>query len=399
MSGEPSGASRVAGRDRSRLWVEEPGGRRPFMRGILIHSLMAQGVSYEDAYRTANAVRDRIRAEGVVRREEIARLAAEELGAAAPAAGAPAPLPLPPDIRVTGQGEGMPFSKGFLSQSLLAAAIDPSDAFDVARDIERELLRRRQREIDRHALRRLAYEILKTRIGPEAGTRYLVWRHHQDRGRPFILLLGGTSGVGKTSLAHEVAHRLGVPGVLSTDSIRQVMRLMLSRELAPAIHSSSYEAHRALDGRVGGDPVLEGFRAQASTVAVGVRAMIDRAVAENASLILDGVSIVPGLLEVERWAERADVIFLVVATLDEAAFRSRFSARGKQQQERPPHQYLEHLGAILRIQEHFLELAESWHVPIVNNEVFDRSVLSIIRHVTETLRKKGGVDEAELLGG
>jgi hypothetical protein len=36
-------------------------------------------------------------------------------------------------------------------------------------------------------------------------------------------------------------------------------------------------------------------------------------------------------------------------------------------------------------------------VPIVNNESFDRSVLSIIRHVTETLRKKEGFDVARLL--
>ena len=35
--------------------------RRPFMRGIMVHSLMARGVPFEDAYRTANEVRDRHR--------------------------------------------------------------------------------------------------------------------------------------------------------------------------------------------------------------------------------------------------------------------------------------------------------------------------------------------------
>ena len=36
-------------------------------------------------------------------------------------------------------------------------------------------------------------------------------------------------------------------------------------------------------------------------------------------------------------------------------------------------------------------------MPIVDNVSFDRSVTSIIRHVTETLRKKGDFDAAALL--
>ena len=43
-------------------------------------------------------------------------------------------------------------------------------------------------------------------------------------------------------------------------------------------------------GSYGEDAVIEGFRSQATSVCVGVRASMDRAVAENASLVLDGVS-------------------------------------------------------------------------------------------------------------
>jgi 2-phosphoglycerate kinase len=383
-----------AGGERARIYVEDATGRRPFMRGILIHSLMAQGVSYDDAYRAANAVRDQVLPKGTVHREEIVRLAAEALG---PGAALSPRVRVPDNILVTGQGDGTPFSKGFLSQSLLAAAIEPNDAFDVARDIEAELVRRRLTRIDRHALRRFAYEALSSRIGSQAGVRYLVWRGNQDRDRPLILLLRGTAGAGKTSLAHEVAHRLGVSGVVSTDSIRQIMRIMLSPELMPSIHVSSYEAHTVLHGPPGTDAVIEGFRAQAAAVSVGVRAMIERAIAENTSLILDGVSIVPGILGVERYREQADIIFLVVASLEESTFRSRFAARGRAARSRPPHQYLENLEAILRVQDHFLELADAHDVPIVINESFDRSVLSIIRHVTEALRKKGELDADDLL--
>jgi 2-phosphoglycerate kinase len=369
--------------------------QRPFMRGIMVHSLLGRGLSFEEAYRVAGAVRERIRTRPVVTREDLRSLVTELAGPLAEGRREPA---RGSDISVTARGRGTPFSKGFLSQSLLAAAIDPSQAFEVAREIEEELLGRGVREIDRHELRRLAYRAIHDRVGAQAAERYLVWRRYQDPDKPVILLLGGATGAGKTALAQEVAHRLGIAGLVSTDSIRQIMRIMLSRDLVPAIHASSYDAWRVLpDPRSGEDAVIEGFRSMAATVCVGVRAMMDRAVAENSSLIIDGVSLVPGLIDLASYQDRAHVIFLIVATLEPEAFRSRFAARAREAVERPPHRYVENLEAILRIQDYLLELAEQHGVPIVDNVSFDRSVTSIIRHVTETLRKQGDFDAAALL--
>ena len=379
-----------------RILVEDTSNRRPFMRGIMVHSLMARGITFEEAYRTANRVRERFRGRSVVPKEELSKAVLEILG---PPADRVAPaLPAADEITITGRGRGLPFSKGILSQSLLAAAIEPNDAFDVARDIERDLVKRGAREVDRRDLRGLAYEALSRRMSGEAARRYLVWRKYQDPDRPVIILLGGTAGVGKTSLALEVAHRLGIGRVLSTDSIRQIMRLMLSPALAPAIHGSSYDAHKLLPAEWKGvDPVIGGFREQAATVSVGIRASLERAVNENASLVVDGVSIVPGLIDLESFSEIADVIFLVVGTLDDDAFRNRFAARAAEAKDRPPHRYLENIDSILQIQDHFLELAERFEVPIVDNIVFDRSVLLIIRHVTDTLSQRHSFDPKEIL--
>ena len=374
--------------------MEDAGHRRPFMRGIMVHSLMARGVSFEQANQTANAVRERLRPHGVVTKEEILREVRDLLGEE-PFRGDPH-LPLPIDITIHGKGKGEPFSKGVLSQSLLAAALDPHDAFDVARGIERELVLRGVREIDRTELRSLAFETLGRRIGPEAAERYLVWRRYQDPERPVILLLGGAAGVGKTSIALEVAHRLGIGRVLSTDSIRQIMRLTLSPEIAPALHGSSYDAWTLMPPEAqGDDPVIGGFRAQAGIVSVGVRASMDRAVAENASTVIDGVSVVPGLIDLQAYEGIAEVIFLVVATLDPEAYANRFASRAADERRRSAHRYLEHLDAILRIQDHLLEAAERHGIPIVDNDSFDRAVLLVIRHVTETLRKRGGLHAAQ----
>jgi 2-phosphoglycerate kinase len=138
--------------------------------------------------------------------------------------------------------------------------------------------------------------------------------------------------------------------------------------------------------------VIDAFRAQAGTVSVGVRGSLDRAVAENTSLVLDGVSIVPGLIDLDAYGEAADVIFLVVATLDETALATRFQARGSQARDRPPHRYIEHLASILRVQDHLLDLADRHVVPIVDNISLDASVTFVIRHVLESLGKRKNLD-------
>lgn len=364
------------------------------MRGILVHSLMSRGASFEEAYRAANEVREKIRGQDSVSREQLAQYVDELFGG--PSALEAAPVRLPRTIQVTGRGSGSPFSKGVLSQSLLAAAVDPNDAFDVARDIEGELVGRGLQEIERGDLRRLAFETLDRRLGRRVAERYRVWRQFEETEKPLLLLLGGTAGVGKTALAQEVAHRLGISRVSSTDAIRQVMRIMLSPDLVPAIHTSSYDAHRVL-GELAGDedPVISGFRTQAATVSVGVRGMMDRAVSENTHIILEGVSILPGRLDLDAYGDVAHVIFLLVVALDEEAFHARFAARAKGAANRPPHRYLGNLGSILRIQDDLLELAEVHGIPIVDNVSFDASVLSILRHVTEALRKRGELGDAD----
>jgi len=57
-----------------------------------------------------------------------------------------------------------------------------------------------------------------------------------------IVLLAGTSGTGKSTLASLLGTRLGIPTVLSTDSIRHIMRNYLAESENPILFCSTYEA-------------------------------------------------------------------------------------------------------------------------------------------------------------
>ncbi len=370
--------------------VEESGIGRPYMRGIMVHSLMARGVDFEEAYRIADAVRERIRGRGSVQRSELTKMVRELLGAEFEHQ---PPIPVPLQLQIRSGDRSEPFSKGTLSQSLLAASVEPDDAFEVAREIEVSLIRQGRAVVDRATLRGLAHDALLRRFGPRTAARYLVWRAYQEPEKPVIILLGGTTGAGKTTLALEVARRLGISRVLSTDSIRQVMRIMLSPQLLPAIHVSSFDAAAALSAPLEGrGAAVHGFLSQASTVAVGVRAIIDRAVEENTSLVLDGVSLVPGLLDIDAYADSAHVFFMVVARLDEQAFRSHFESRARREKRRDAGRYVERLDDILAIQDHILDVADRMGVPIVDNITLEGSVLLVIRHVVETLRQQSDTE-------
>jgi len=355
------------------------------MRGILVQSLTSRGVPFDIAVEVSNAVRDEVAKRGEVDLRELARLADEHLPEKYDLDAAPLRRQAVPSVTFE-RGEPVPFSKGILANSLQGAGLDPNDAYDVARELEAEMLRGGVSEIDRIALRDRVAVTIENHHGPKAAGRYRTWRAALEDGKPIFLLLGGSTGVGKTSIAVDVARRLEISHVIGTDSIRQIMRLMFSRDLLPEIHSSTYDAYESREaGSEPGDPVIAAFRDQAQKIAVGVHALLDRALEENYSMMIEGVNVVPGLLDLEAYKGRAHVIMLVVAGLNEKSYRSRFQGRADEARERAAERYLEHFDQILAIQDHVLSECEVHGTPIIDNVHLENAVLSVIRSVIASL--------------
>jgi 2-phosphoglycerate kinase len=376
------------------LVVIGPEGPRPFMRGILVQSLVSRGVPFDLSLDVANRIGDSLAERTQIKREELGQLVRELLGDRYDLEALPSRLE--PTEVVGPRGASEPFSKGILAVSLQGSGLETSDAYDVARELEARLGRQGRFKIARQELRDLVSDTIERTHGQRAAARYRVWRQVREDGRPIFLLLGGSTGVGKTSIAVEVARRLEISRVIGSDLIRQIMRLMFSADLMPEIHCSTYDAHQALKPglRGAGDPVIVGFREQAQKIAVGVHALLDRAVEENTSMILEGVNLLPGLLDVGRYADDAHVIFQVVGTLDLAAYRSRFASRALRARERGSDRYLQHFQEIVEIQNHILGEAERLGLPITDNVRLDETIMSVIRSVVATLEKSLGQSSA-----
>ena len=141
-----------------------------------------------------------------------------------------------------------------------------------------------------------------------AGERYaknfLRWREVETLDVPLVMLIGGATGVGKSTIATQLAARLGIVRFVATDAIREVMRSMFSPELMPTLYTSSFEADAALrepPTRLA-DPLIVGFREQTAAVAVGINALIERAAVEGTSIVIEGAHVVPGFFDLDAFA-------------------------------------------------------------------------------------------------
>lgn len=293
---------------------------------------------------------------------------------------------------VSGKKYREPFSKGVLARSLTRAEIDPNKAYTFASQIESHLRDGGIQVIELDDLIRIVREQLKEE-DEEIAEKYGMWKKIRKCREPLIILIGGSSGVGTSSIAFEVANRLGIRNMISTDMIREVMRKIVSKELIPTIYESSYTAYRSL--RIPPPPeldeVLIGFRDHVDTVSVGVDAVIERALKEGISIVIEGVHIVPGFIR-EDLVAKGNVNMFVLTLQDEEIHKGRFYSRCRQLwARRPLKRYMNYFGAIRRTHKYFESQANKYRVPIIENIDVTTTIDSIIEEITKTYGREEDV--------
>jgi len=259
-----------------------------------------------------------------------------------------------------------PYSKGLMARALVAVGVPLSRAYELAKRIELDLYERGEQSIEFERLEELALEVLGEVEGAESTRRLRRLRELQELDLPIILLVGGATGTGKSTVATEAAYRLGITRVTSTDFVRQTMRAFFSAEFMPSIHYSSFEAADGLrEPEQAEDPVIAGFMEQTRNVLVGVRASLERALEEGWSMVLEGVHVVPGMLPP---MERALVVQCVLAIDDIEEHTSHFMIRDIGSDGVRPHsKYIDRLDDIRRIQDYIVRRARRHGVPVIGN--------------------------------
>jgi 2-phosphoglycerate kinase len=126
-----------------------------------------------------------------------------------------------------------PYSKGLMARALVAVGVPLGRAYELAKRIDQDLVDRCEQSTDLERVEELAVDVMGEEEGSEAVRRLRRYRELHELDLPVIVLVGGATGTGKSTVATEVAYRLGITRVTSTDFVRQTMRAFFSEEFMP----------------------------------------------------------------------------------------------------------------------------------------------------------------------
>ncbi|MDP9316835.1 MAG: AAA family ATPase [Chloroflexota bacterium] len=141
-----------------------------------------------------------------------------------------------------------------------------------------------------------------------------------------VLLLGGSSGVGKTTIAAHLAPQLGMTWG-SVDDVRLVLERMTTPDHQPALHF--FFQHLT---QLAPEDLAQRYQAVAAVVSYALEIIVANHVATAAPLLLEGDTITPSMAAQRQFADLAvdqqvRAVFLVES--DEAIIRHNMLERGR----------------------------------------------------------------------
>jgi 2-phosphoglycerate kinase len=371
--------------------------RTPFLRGILTRSLTDAGLAFDTAYQLSSDIRQQINSVDEITTDELRRMVISELqklDEKEVIENYETINPTASKIRVRDHAKNLsPFSMITHRRTLESSGLGADKAAYITQNVYKELAESHADIVESREIGKLTYEKLKQHYGKEAAKRYLVWVDYKHTQRPLILLIGGTTGCGKSTIATEVAHRLNIIRTQSTDMLREVMRMMVPIKLLPELHTSSFNAWRKIPGSADSkeppeERMIHGFVHQSELVSVPCEAVIQRALSEQVSLILEGVHVSPALVKRFRDEKHAVIVPIMLAVLKQDKLKHQLKDRGVTAPERTAQSdYLSNFESIWMLQTHLLSEADNNAIPIITNDERDKTTDRVMRSIIEVLQK------------
>ncbi len=261
-----------------------------------------------------------------------------------------------------------PFYGDVLARSLLRIGVPKYEAYQIAHKVWQQISHKKKNNDE---IVKLVEGILRKKY-PALIKHYQIWRRIMKKDTPLIIMIAGGTGIGTSTLAMRLAWLLEIDTIVSTDSVREVIRQFLNEDVLPILHVSSYETGKLIkEVKSPHDRLIYGFLSQSKEVLNGVEAIIKRAIKEKVSMVIEGVHIIPGEMDfLKKYEGKAHIIQVMLDVKQKNKHRLHFFSRGVQSVNRDKTKYLKNFKEIRLIRDYLVNQAEKNKVLLVQNYDF-----------------------------
>ncbi len=193
---------------------------------------------------------------------------------------------------------------------------------------------------------------------------------------PRLLLISGVSGVGKSTLATQVASALQFDRIAGSDTVREVLRTATSPSANPALFRSTFSIGET------GDSATDWLDA-CSAVEAGLEAVISRARREGIDLIVEGAHIIPSNRILTDWKNQGGIAIGLTLTIDNATIHQERIEERESNTHRGASRYLASFERIRQIQSALITRAKGVGWRVVDTHLQDDFVEKVRQQLDE----------------
>jgi len=191
-----------------------------------------------------------------------------------------------------------------------------------------------------------------------------------------VIFITGAQGTGKSFVATEVANRLGIKKVMSTDIIRELIRKSIQRTPeTEVLHRSAVLTDLVPEAK---HPEIRGFKQQAKYLQEYIRTEIEQSKKKNKDIIFEGIHLLPGLIDIDPDVNFTHIILYVK---DEERHKNQIIGQGEN---RAPYK-LKNFSRIRSYQSYLLEkadkLKDKYNFKVIESD--DQTINNVINSISK----------------
>lgn len=255
-------------------------------------------------------------------------------------------------------------SRGLLARKLALLGFSQTEGYEFLIGVYDEIISLNQDTISKAKIDEIISSRLSNSYNNTLAEQYMKVEKWRDSQIPIWILISGAIGTGKSTLSRRIASELGIQHVVGTDVVADVLRKILSKEIMPELHSTSYQAYKSLRPIYSSrfDEVVLGFESHSKYVNIGVDAVLNRAEKENVSIVIEGEHLLPAFFD-ETILQKPNVLYLTISVPDPEFHLENLSLQYTQEKD----EIIANFESIRKIHEHLVSETQNRNLPLIES--------------------------------